>query len=273
AGGGLLCGSGGVERPRVEGGGPAVGAAPGTPPPPLRWRRLLRGVQRRMDVGRYVCSGSARSLHMWWRAPDASRKRFEVLHNSGEVELVAGSREASKSHALEALMRLGVREPPLILLALVARSVELRRAHECAGEIAGNFVDVSCDLAKEHPRAALRLEWACVAIALGRKVAQHVVVTDVARCLEYLSGRADIDVALPVEREVIAGEGAVLPGALVPHRDLRRDAGADQPAEELAGAVGRIGGETLRLEPHSPLGPLDHRSGGADLVVSSRRRG
>jgi hypothetical protein len=31
-----------------------------------------------------------------------------------------------------------------------------------------------------------------------------MVVTDLARCLEYLAGRADIDVALPVKREVTA---------------------------------------------------------------------
>src|SRR5215469_367091 len=75
------------------------------------------------------------------------------------------------------------------------------------------------------------------------------------------------------KREVATGEGAILTGALVPHRDLRRDAGANQPAEELAGAVGCISGETLRLEPHSLLGPLDHGPGGGNLVVGSRRRG
>src|SRR5215467_14251758 len=47
----------------------------------------------------------------------------------------------------------------------------------------------------------------------------------------------------------------------------------NQPTEELAGAVGCISGETLRLEPHSLLGPLDHCPGGGDLVVGSRRRG
>src|ERR1700676_1640095 len=102
------------------------------------------------------------------------------------------------------MMRLEVCEPHLDLLALVARSVELGRPHQRAGEIASVLVDVSCDLAKEHPRTALRLEWACIAIALGCKIAQHVVVTDIARCLEYLAGGADIDVALSIKREVAA---------------------------------------------------------------------
>src|SRR5215472_1932951 len=144
------------------------------------------------------------------------------------------------------MMRLEVSESHLNFLALVARFVELRCTHECAGEIASILVDVSRNLAKEHSRTALRFERACIAIALGRKIAQHMVVTDVARGLEHLAGGADIDVALPVKCEVAAGEGAILTGALVPHRDLRRDAGTNQPAEELAGAVGCICGETLR---------------------------
>src|SRR5262245_39578156 len=59
-----------------------------------------------VDVGRHVCSGNARSWHIWRRPPDAHCECFEVLHDCGEVELVTGSREASQPHALEAMMRL-----------------------------------------------------------------------------------------------------------------------------------------------------------------------
>src|SRR5262245_3715669 len=111
-----------------------------------------------VDVGRHVCSGNARSWHIWRRPPDAHRECFEVLHDCGEVELVTGSRDASQPHALEAMMRLEVREPHLNLLALIARFVELRCTHECAGEIASILVDVSRDLPKEHPRTALRFK-------------------------------------------------------------------------------------------------------------------
>jgi hypothetical protein len=104
------------------------------------------------------------SRHVRRRPPDADRK-----HDRSEVELVTGSREASQSHAFEAMMRLEVREPHLDLLALVAGSVELRRAHQSAAEIAGILVDIACDPAKEHPRTALRLEWACIAIALDTR--------------------------------------------------------------------------------------------------------
>jgi hypothetical protein len=48
--------------------------------------------------------------------------------------------------------------------------------------------------------------------------------------LQDLAFRAEIDVALPVEAEILAREGAVLALALVPHRDVRRDALPHQPA-------------------------------------------
>jgi hypothetical protein len=126
------------------------------------------------DIGAPDALTQRGGRHVRWRPPDTDRKRLEVLYDRGEVELVTGAREASQSHALEAMMRLEMREPHLNLLALVARSVELRRAHHCPGEIAGILVDVSCNLAKEHPRKALRFERACIAVALGCKVAQHV---------------------------------------------------------------------------------------------------
>src|SRR5215471_5351940 len=190
-----------------------------------------------MEVGHSGWSRSARGRAVRRRPPDADRKCFEVLHDCGEVELVAGAGEPPQPHPLEAKMGLEVSKPHLDLLALVARSIELRRAHECAGDVAGILVDVSCDLAKGYPWTALRLERACIAVALGRQVSQHVVISDAAGCLEHLTGGADVDVALPIEREVAAGEGAVLPGALVPDGDLWCDAGADQPAKERAGAV------------------------------------
>ncbi len=138
--------------------------------------------------------------------------------------------EASQPHSLEAMMVLEVSKPYLDFLPLVGRSVELRGADQCAGEVAGILVDVSRDLAKRHLRTALRFKLASIATALGRKVAQHVVVADIACRREQLAGRADLGIALAVECEVAAREGAVLRDALVPDRDLRRDAGAGQPA-------------------------------------------
>jgi hypothetical protein len=47
---------------------------------------------------------------------------------------------------------------------------------------------------------------------------------------------------------------------------VRCDPGADNPMEELASAVRRVGGEPVGLEPQSLLRPLDHRLCRSDLV-------
>jgi len=53
------------------------------------------------------------------------------------------------------------------------------------------------------------------------------------------------------------------------NRGVRCDPGADNPMEELASAVRRIGGEPVGLEPQSLLRPMDHRLCRSDLVVSA----
>jgi hypothetical protein len=60
---------------------------------------------------------------------------------------------------------------------------------------------------------------------------------------EQLAGRTDIDVAVAVEVELGPREGVILTAAPIPDRDVRRNTAFDQPAEELAGAIGRIGDE------------------------------
>lgn len=61
---------------------------------------------------------------------------------------------------------------------------------------------------------------------------QDLVRADAARGREKLARRANIDAALFVEREVGAREGAILAGALTPDRNVRGDAGGDQPVED-----------------------------------------
>ena len=85
-------------------------------------------------------------------------KGFEVLHDGGEMELVARTREAPEAHPLEAVMGFQVRKAHLNLLALISRSVELRCLHQRAGVIAGIFVDVSRDSALRGVWAALGLD-------------------------------------------------------------------------------------------------------------------
>ena len=92
-------------------------------------------------------------------------ERLEVLHDGGEVELIACPAETPQAHTLEAVMGFEVRKSHLDLLALVARLFELRRTHEAAGMIAGILMDVACDLARGRVRTALRLEWTYAAVA------------------------------------------------------------------------------------------------------------
>jgi hypothetical protein len=75
------------------------------------------------------------------------RERFKVLHNGGEVELVACAGEAAQTHSLEAVMGLQVRKAHLDLLALVAGFGELGRPHQRTGMIAGFLIEIACDLA------------------------------------------------------------------------------------------------------------------------------
>src|SRR5262249_35270430 len=103
-----------------------------------------------MGVGHSGWSRGARGRAVRRRPPDADRKCFEVLHDCSEVELVAGAGETPQPHPFEAMVGLEVSKPHLDLLALVARSVELGGAHQSAGKIASIFIDVACDLAKEH---------------------------------------------------------------------------------------------------------------------------
>src|SRR6202049_5177600 len=108
-----------------------------------------------MGVGRHACSRNASNWHIGRWPPDAHRKRLEVLHDCGEVELVAGAREASQPHALEAMMRLEVRKPHLHFLPLIPRLLVLWGDIERTGVVARLFVDVSCDLPERRARASV----------------------------------------------------------------------------------------------------------------------
>ena len=107
--------------------------------------------------------------------------------------------------------------------------------------IASILVDVACDLARGRVWTALRLEGTSAAVALQRKIAQLVISADVACGLKQLVRGTHVDITLAIEREVAAREGSIFSIALVPHRNVRRDAGADEPAEELACPVCRVG--------------------------------
>jgi len=55
-----------------------------------------------------------------WAPEDFQRQRFEVLHDSREVEFVTGARKAAKPHTLDAVMSLDMRKPNLHGFSLVS---------------------------------------------------------------------------------------------------------------------------------------------------------
>ena len=95
-------------------------------------------------------SRDARGLHARRRPPDMVGQGLEVLHDGGEMELVACAGKASQAHPLEAMMGLQVRKAHLDPLSLIARLVVLRRPHERARLIPGIFVHVAGDFPRGH---------------------------------------------------------------------------------------------------------------------------
>ena len=142
-------------------------------------------------------------LLRWW-PEDSKRERLEVLDDGGEMELVTRTRKPPKPHALEAMVGLQMREPHLDALSLVSRSGECLCLHLSPGDVAGVLVEVARDLARVGIGAALRSDWAYIAVALRGTVEQRASVMYGATGLEQLAVRADIDTALPVPAEVRA---------------------------------------------------------------------
>ena len=90
------------------------------------------------------------------------------------------------------MMNLEVRKPHLDLLALIARFLKLRGAHERPRMIAGVLVDIAWDYALWSVRATLRLEGARAAVVGARRIAQHIARENAARCLQQLARRTNV---------------------------------------------------------------------------------
>src|SRR6266568_3565159 len=193
---------------------------------------------------------------------------LQVLNDGGQVELIASAGKAPQPHTLETVVRLQVRKAHLYLLALVTGFGELRCTHQGARCIPCVLMHVARDLSQGHIRSALGLERTWTAVARARAINDSPAIVHRPGCPEKLTLRADVEVALPIEGKVRARQDAFFPLAHVPNRDVRGDPGADNPMEELASAVRRVGGEPVVLEPQSLLRPLNHRLCRSDLVVS-----
>src|SRR5262245_33760130 len=157
--------------------------------------------QRDLELRTARCGRAGR------RTPDAVGQRLEVLDNCCEVKLVAHARQAPEPHALEAVMGLQMREAHLDLLAFVTRLLELRRVDKCASHITGILVDVPAQPSEPHVRCALRLEWASSTIARAGDVHDRSIAMNLAGSRQQFARRTGVDIALPIEREVVCRSG------------------------------------------------------------------
>src|SRR5271167_3089335 len=159
---------------------------------------------------------------------------LQVLHDGCEVELVARAGEASEAHALEAMVGLQVRKSHLDPLPLIAGLRELRRVSECPRMVTGFFVHVAWHFALGYVWTTPRPQRARIAIELARPIEDRATIVHLAGRPQGLTVRTSVLVLLLVEYEVSARERTVIAVGHLPHRDVRRDAGADEPAKELA---------------------------------------
>src|SRR5580693_2344500 len=91
--------------------------------------------------------------------------------------------------------------------------------------------------------------------------------------LQQFPAGADVGSAFPVPVEIRTGEDAVLPIALLPHRDVRDDfLLLDQPAEELARPIGGVRGEPPRPQIEALFYSIQHRLWRGNFIVGASRR-
>src|SRR5258708_21862361 len=105
-------------------------------------------------------------------------------------------------------------------------------ASERAGNVSGVLMDVAGDLARWFPWAALRFEWANIAVELAGTIQKRLALVHGAACPKPLSARAVVDVVSRVISKVAARECAIIPLRFVEHRNMGRDALLlDQPVQ------------------------------------------
>src|SRR5258708_39952983 len=128
-------------------------------------------------------------------------------------------------------------------------------------------MDGARDLAGWFVRTALRLQRTTLAIQLAGAIAHHAVPIDergrhsidFLPLPEFLSGRADVAVALAVVGKVVAREGAVGALRFVEYRDVRLDpAFVHQPGKVLGRTIGGFGCQPLRRQPPRLPRAVDH---------------
>src|SRR5580704_562697 len=208
-----------------------------------------------------------------WGPKGSECKCFEVLHNGGEMKLVARAGKSPEPQPLEAVVCLQVREAHFNTLPFVSRLGKRLCLHLPSCDIAGVLMDIARDLARIGRGAALRSYWAHVAVPLRGAVQQRASVVHGAAGLKQFPIWADVGPALPVPVEVRTGEDAVLPITHLPYRDVRDNfLPLDQPAEELARPVGRVRGEPPWFQIKALFCSIQHGLCRGNFIIGASRR-
>jgi hypothetical protein len=147
-------------------------------------------------------------------------------------------------------------------------------ASELSGDVSGVLMDIARTLARWLLWAALRFEWANIAVELAGTIQKRLALVHGATCSELLSARAMVDVTGRIISKVAAREGAIISLRLVEYWDMWRDTLLlDQPVQYRSCPVSGIADKPLRLGPEALLCSLDHGLRRADLGLTSGARG
>lgn len=152
--------------------------------------------------------------HIHW---SQSGQAPQVLSGGGEEKFVAGAVWTPQAQAGKAQDALEMGEQHLDFLPTTARLLVLRRCGKRTGCVAGVFVQIPGDLAGDIVRAALRFEFANVAVQFAGAIESCALGCDAASGngvgaseLDKLFARgAGVTVALGVEDEIDPGECAI----------------------------------------------------------------
>src|SRR5512135_605282 len=108
-------------------------------------------------------------------------------------------------------------------LAIAARLLKGPSVGKCSGHIARILVDAARDFALRGFRTASRLQRARAAVRYPCAVKQRRSIMNAPCRAQQFARRADIDVALLIEREVFPAQRTVLPPRHVLNWNMRRD--------------------------------------------------
>ena len=152
---------------------------------------------------------------------DQPGKPAQVLGNGGQRELVLCAARTAKPKAVQLENAFEMGEQHLDPFAIAARSLEGFSAGQRTGNIASALVDAAWDFALGCLRAAPRLERARATIGGPCTIQKCLAIMDPACRAQQFALRADIDIAVGVEDEVLSAQLAVVAPGLVHDGNVR----------------------------------------------------